>query len=133
MKKTFSIGFAVLLFGVATIFAQGGGSADPNRIRFAKGKTSAVRRAVLKNDEEMDFVFGARAGQSVTVKISSIPKGRFAAFRVLGDGFDFTTPTDINYIYTFKAPETGDYLVFVKNRPTEKVRRARFVLTLRVE
>lgn len=133
MKKTLAIAFAVLLCGALNIFAQNGGKAEPLRIQFAKGKTSAARQGVLKTDEEMDFVFGAKAGQSVTVKISSIPKGKFAAFRILGDGFDFSTPYDSNYSFIFKAPETGDYLLFVKNRPSRRVRKAKFILTLRVE
>lgn len=119
----------ILIFGV-NLFAQGG-KAEPNRISFAKGKSSAIKTGSLKNGEEYEFVFGAKAGQKVKVGITSTtPKGKFHYFSLLGDGFDFSTEYDKNYLYEFTAPESGDYLLTVYFNPTSKVKSGKFSLSL---
>jgi hypothetical protein len=128
--------FAVLLFafgGATRISAQNGGKAEPNRISFKKGANRAIVTKTLKMDEEMEYIFGAKSGQKISLKIVSTPRGKFSAFKVLGDGFDFASEYDNNYDLTFTAPETGNYLVFVKLRPTDKIKSARFALTLSIK
>ena len=49
-----------------------------------------------------------------------------------GDGFDFAPGQDANYDLTFTAPETGDYLVTVRNQPAGKVKAASFMLRLAI-
>ena len=134
MKIKLSFFIGVFLLGAINIFAQGG-KAEPLRIGFDKGKTSKTVSGSLKNDEEYEYIFGARAGQTVKLKlVSTAPKGKFHAFRVLGaDGIDFTSDYDINYDLEFTAPETGDYLIFVQMRPTDRVRAGKFSLTLSIK
>lgn len=120
-----------LLFSI-NIFAQNGGKAEPRRVKFAKGKSSTVLTGMLTNDQQMEYVFGARAGQKISLKVTSIPKGKFFDFDLMGDGFELETDRDYYEDYTFTAPETGDYLVFVRKRPTEKVMTAKFSLTLAI-
>lgn len=121
----------VALCGIS-VFAQGR-KAEPNRISFAKSKSSATKIGSLKNGEEYDFVFGAKTGQKVKVKIvSTTPKGKFHYFSLLGDGFDFTTDYDKNFDYEFTAPESGDYLLTVYFNPTSKVKSGKFALTLTI-
>ena len=113
-------------------FAQGG-KAEPNRISFAKGKSAVTKTGSLKSGQTFEFVFGAKAGQKVKIKIvSTTPKGRFHYFSLLGDGFDFATEYDINYFYDFTAPETGDYFLNVNFNPTGKVTSGKFSLTLSI-
>lgn len=132
MKTKLMIAFALTFLFTANIFAQGG-KAEPNRIEFAKGKSSIVLNGTLANDEQMEYVFGAKEGQKITLKVSSSPKGKFFDFDLAGDGFELETERDYYDDYTFTAPETGDYLVFVRKRPTEKVTRAKFFLTLTIK
>lgn len=47
--------------------AQGGGKAEALRIEFPKGKTSTALSRRLSRGEEMEYVFNARAGQTVSV------------------------------------------------------------------
>jgi len=131
MKTKLLIVIVAILLSTSGAFAQ---KAEPNRIKFAKGKTAATITGTLSNNQEMDYVFGAKARQKVTLKVSSNPKGYLFSFSVKGDGgIELETQLDSYSNYTFTAPETGDYLVFVTKRPTEKVPKAKFLLTLSVK
>ncbi|MBX7171404.1 MAG: hypothetical protein K1X72_10655 [Pyrinomonadaceae bacterium] len=133
MKTKFLLIVAILFLCGLNVFAQNGGKAEPNRISFAKGKSSATVTGSLKSDETYEFVFGARAGQKVRLSIvSTTPKGKFHFFSLLGDGFDFATELDKNYSYEFTAPNTGDYLLNVNFNPTAKVTSGKFALTLAI-
>ncbi len=122
----------VLLLFAANNFAQG--KAEPNRVKFAKGKSSATLSGTLSNNEQMEYVFGAQAGQTVTLKVTSVPKGNLFSFSVDGaEGIELETQYDSYADYTFTAPATGDYLVFVTKNPTEKSPKAKFLLTLAVK
>lgn len=133
MKIKLTIVITIVFLCVANIFAQGGGKAEPNRIKFAKGKSSATLSGTLSNDEEMEYVFGAKAGQDITLTITSTPKGNFFDFVLAGDGFDLETDNDSYSDYNFTAPETGDYLVSVRKRSTAETKTAKFFLTLTIK
>jgi len=133
MKTKSTILTFILFLFVSAAFAQGGGKAEPKRIGFAKGKTSATVSGTLSNNQEMDYVFGAKAGQKITLKVISNPKGNLFDFIIGGDGFDVETEYDSYAEYAFTAPQTGDYLVSVRKRPTEKVTKAKFFLTLSIK
>lgn len=132
MKIKLTIVIAILFLSAANVFAQGG-KAEPNRIKFAKGKSSATLTGTLSNGEEMEYVFGAKAGQKIALKVTAAPQGRFFDFTLDGDGFDFQTELDSYFDYSFTAPETGDYLVSVRKRPTETTPKAKFFLTLTIK
>lgn len=129
MKTKFIIVIAVSLLFAANAFAQ---KAEPNRIKFAKGKSSITLSGTLSNDQQMEYVFGAQAGQEISMNVTSEPKGNFFDFDLMGDGFEVETEYDYYTDYTFTAPETGDYLVFVRKRPTEDVKTAKFFFTLTI-
>lgn len=122
----------VALFAFGATYAQGG-KAEPNRVKFAKGKSSAVLTGTLSNGQEMEYVFGANAGQTISLNVRSEPKGKLFEFDLAGDGFVLDTEYDSYYEYSFTAPMTGDYLIFLKKRPTEKVATAKFFLTLSIK
>ncbi|CAN5263058.1 hypothetical protein BH20ACI2_BH20ACI2_26440 [soil metagenome] len=54
----------------------------------------------------MDHIFGARSGQTVTLKVTSIPKGDLFDFSLTGDGFEIETDHNSYTEYSFIAPET---------------------------
>lgn len=134
MKTKLLIIFAILLFCVGNNFAQNGGKAEPNRISFAKGKSITTVSDKIYGDLQAEYVFGASEGQTVTIKISSLPKGNYSAFKVLNayDSPEFTSESDINYSYSFKAPYTGDFLIWVNFRSAGKVKSAKYTLTLSI-
>ena len=120
-----------------SVFAQksggGGGKAEPLRISFKKGARSATVTGNLKGDEEYDFVFGAKANQKIALKIVSLPAGQLTTFKVNGADNDFTGEADNSGNLSFTAPATGDYLVFVQMRSTDKVKSAKFTLSLGIK
>lgn len=134
MKTKLTVLIGILLLCAANAAAQGGGKAEPNRIAFAKGKSSATLSGTLSNNQEMEYVFSARAGQIVTLKVASVPKGNLFVFSVDGaEGIELETDYDSYADYAFTAPQTGDYLVTVVKKPTEKVPKAKFSLTLTIK
>ena len=132
MKIKLFFAIIVLFLFALTASAQGG-KAEPLRLSFAKGKSSITKTDTLGNGQTYEFVFGAKAGQKVKIKIvSTVPKGKFHYFSLLGDGFDFATEYDTNFAYEFVAPETGDYFLNVNFNPTSKVTKGKFALTLTI-
>lgn len=101
----------VLLFAVSAVLAFG----VNKRIRFAKGKSSAtVRGAVVRADSDR-YLVGASAGQTMTVKITSLEKN--AVFQIYepnsdstlagaGEGEDATR-------WSGELPTSGDYAIVV--------------------
>jgi hypothetical protein len=132
MRSLSIVALLVLAFCAPAVFSQGG-KAEPRRIEFAKGRSSVTVSGTLSNGQEMDHVFKARAGQSVKLGVTSNPRGNLFEFRIKGDGFEVETDYDSYTEYSFIAPETGDYLVFVRKRPTQTAARAKFFLKLTVK
>ncbi len=129
---TIIMAIAIILF-TATVEAAAQ-SAAPNRIRFAKGSSSATVSETLSGDEEYDMVFGAKKGQRITMSVRSDAGPSLFNFTFMGDGFDVASDDDEPYTMTsLLAPETGDYLVTVRKNPKAAVRTARFYFTLKIE
>ena len=106
----------VVLSLCAIAFAQGG-KAEPKQIKFKPGTSSATIKDKIKNSEEAEYAFTAKAGQRVTIKLISVP-GRSSVFNIESPnkmymGLEY----DANYDYQGKLPEGGDYLITV-SRPT---------------
>lgn len=124
-----------MLLSAASIFAQNGGKAEPNRIKFAKGKSSAVVTGRVRGDEQAEYTFAASEGQTVKLKITSIPKGFFTSFKVMnayGEP-EYLSDLDAYSDYEFTAPYSGDYLIWVNFRPAGKVLSAKYNLTLSIK
>ncbi len=112
-----------------TVFGQGG-KAEPNRIVFAPHTSSAVVNGTLSNGQEMDYVFTARAGQTVVIKNN---KPSLFDLRVFNGPGDFETEFETSPTLTFEVPETGDYMFFVRKKQGKTPRRAWFSLTLSIK
>ena len=121
------------LLAAISVCAQGGGKAEPNRINFEKGKTSATLTGTLSDNQQMEYIFGASAGQTISLKVTSRPRGSLFDFDLAGDGFELETEYDTYSNYAFTAPQSGDYIVFVRKRPVAKVPKAKFYLTLGIK
>ena len=121
-----AVGLTVLIGGATLTVAQGG-KAEPKRIQFATGKSSAILGGTLSPDQEMEYVFAATQGQIVTVKNS---RTSLFDFRVFNDGSLSEGDFDSSASYTFTVPETGDYMLFVRKKRVKAPRTARFSITL---
>lgn len=131
MRSAVAVQFVIWVLCATAAFAQGG-KAEPRPIEFSKGRSSVTVTGTLSNGQEMDHVFKAVAGQRISIKVTSRPKGFLFDFRLKGSGFELVTDHDSYTEYDFIAPQTGSYLLFVRKRPTLKVPRAKFFLSLSV-
>ena len=119
-----------LPFAAGGVFAQHGGKAEAQRIKFAAGKSTATLTGTLSRGEEMEFVFGASKGQKVTVKNT---RTGLYDFRVFSEEFNFETEFESSPTLTFTIPETGDYNFFVRKKQVKTPKTARFSLTLSIK
>ena len=119
----------VLVQGTFAALAQGG-KAEPNRIEFAKGKASTTLAGTLSNSQEMEFVFAAKKGQTVTIKMSNT---NLFDYRVFNDSAEFETEFDSSPSSTFELPESGEYMLFVRKKIVSLPRTARFTLTISIK
>ena len=132
MKKiSFLLVFAFLAFSAVSASAQGG-KAEPNRIKFAKGKSSAVVAGSLKGDEQMEFVFGARAGQTVYITNPDSDTFSYSVVRMDDENVSYESTDLAEPTLEFEVTETGDYMLFVKRNATSKVAK-KFGITLAIK
>ena len=121
--------FTLLAFSGA--MAQGGGKAEPNRIEFKRGANSTTISGRVRGDEQAEYVLGARKGQRLVIKLTSVPP-KSSVFQLLGpDNDTLGLEYDANYNYSGTLPTTGDYFITVA-RPTESKGTSRFKLVVTV-
>ncbi|MBX3281822.1 MAG: hypothetical protein KF756_05020 [Acidobacteria bacterium] len=116
----------LLLVSFAAAAAQSGGKAEPNRISVSQ--TATVVRGRLANGQEMEYVFAAKAGSTITIKNAS-PSA--FDFRVFSEEADVETEFESSPTLTLTLPEDGDYFFFVRKK-AGGARSASFKLTLKI-
>ena len=132
VSTVFGAAFSLILIAALDVVAQGGGKAEPKRIEFKHGATTATVVDKIKNDEEAEYVIAARKGQRLTIKLTSTPY-RSAVFDLKAPGdADLGLEYDANYSFNKILPATGDYLIIV-DRPTTSKGTANYkmVITIR--
>jgi hypothetical protein len=118
--------FGILLTCSIGAFAQGGGKAEPNEIKFAPGKSSATLSATLSGDQQREYSFTAKAGQTVYLKC-----GPQFDFRLFQQDADFDTEWNSGSD-NFELPADGEYILFVRKKRSP-VKSARFNLTITIK
>jgi len=109
----------ILLSLTVDLVAQGGGSlkapaGKTQRVRFARGRTTAILKGAVVRGTQDRYILGARAGQTMIVHISSREKNadfliqdpNGTAVEGMDDGL---ADTD----WTGELPVSGDYSIFV--------------------
>ncbi|HXM34112.1 MAG TPA: hypothetical protein VN920_02915 [Pyrinomonadaceae bacterium] len=111
--------------------AQGGGKAEPLRIEFKRGTNNTTINGRVRGSEEAEYVFAAKKGQKVTIKLISVPK-RSSVFDLKApDNADLGLEYDANYDFTGTVPKTGDYFLTVM-RPTSSPGTSTYRMTINV-
>lgn len=129
-KSAFICGF-VFLSCATTTFAQGGGKAEPNRIEFKPGTTSATIRGTVRNDEQAEYVLSAQLGQRLIIKLTSVPT-KSSCFDLKGpDGSDVGLEYDCNWSYSRVLQATGDFFITIA-RPSQARGTSRYRLTVTI-
>jgi len=119
----------ICLLAFSNIVAQGG-KAEPKRIKFNAGKSSSTLTGTLANGDEMDFVFAATAGQTVTIRNS---KPGLFDFRVLNEEHEVETEYESSATLSLVIPASGDYFLFVRKKQVRTPRTARFAVSLAIK
>jgi hypothetical protein len=96
-----------------TVVTPGPPPAEPIRIQFPPGGTSATVEGLVRPPQQVQYVLRALAGQEMTVQISS--PGALANFAVTGvsDGQPYKRLVNEGRYYSFRLPITQDYLITV--------------------
>jgi hypothetical protein len=95
--------FAVLSVGAS---AQHGGDFTPRRVSFAKGRTTAVLKGVVKGAKGYVYKLRARGGQTMSVHIAG--RANFTVNQESGDAL----AADVKD-WSGELPQTGEYSIFV--------------------
>jgi hypothetical protein len=119
------------LLACSGALAQRGGKAEPNRIEFKRGTNSTTISDTVHGDEQAEYVLGAKKGQKLIIKLTSVP-AKSSVFQLLGpDNDTLGLEYDANYNYSGTLPKTGDYLITVA-RPTASKGTSKYKLTITV-
>jgi len=111
---------ACILFSLSVdLAAQGGGKlAEPSgktqRVRFARGRTTAILKGAVVRGTQDRYILGARAGQTMIVHATSREKN--AVFTILGPDGTALEGTDEGLDatdWTGELPLSGDYSIWV--------------------
>jgi hypothetical protein len=131
-RKPFCAGLLlVTLLASAAIGQRGGGKAEPLRIEFKRGASSATLNDSVRGTEEAEYVFAARQGQRVTIVLTSVP-AKSARFELKSeDGVDYKFEYD-GMKCSGVAPATGDYFINV-TRVSQRPGRTGYSLRLAIK
>ena len=130
LRKIF-LALLLLLLPCSATIAQHGGKAEPLRIEFKRGASSATVNESIRGSVEAEYVFAARQGQRVTITLTSVP-ARSARFELKSeDGVDYKFEYD-GMKWSGVAPVTGDYFINV-TRVSQKPGRTSYSLRLAIK
>jgi hypothetical protein len=131
MARTLVSAAFPLLIACTPAIAQRGGKAEPNRIEFKRGTTTTTISDTVRGDEQAEYVIGAKKGQKLVIKLTSVP-AKSSVFQLLGpDNDTLGLEYDANYDFSGKLPQTGDYFITVA-RPGGSKGTSRYKLTITV-
>lgn len=103
--------FALTIFMLANAFAQDGA----RRISFQRGRSSTVVKGVVRSDDTITYLLGARSGQTMDLDIS---KG--ATFRLFTPSGEPLQGGKGVSGATEDLQESGDYRIEVEKRSSKR-------------
>jgi hypothetical protein len=121
----------ICLCAAAAASAQNGGKAEPLRIEFKRGATSATLNDRISGDAQAEYIFAAREGQRLTIKLASTPV-KSALFELRRDDGDSSGVEYEGSRLSKIVTQTGDYLIYVK-RSSRTRGRSNYSLTLTIK
>lgn len=127
-----SLRVVLICLSLCSVALAQGGKAEPQQIKFKPGTSSATIKDKIKNAEEAEYAFSAKAGQRLTIKLVSVP-GRSSVFNIESPNKkDMGLEYDANYNYQGKLPESGDYLITV-SRPAKSRGVSSYTLVISIK
>ncbi|HEY0005375.1 MAG TPA: hypothetical protein VGB17_11250 [Pyrinomonadaceae bacterium] len=108
---------AMMLMTTASAFTPqcgGMGGGTSRRVRFPRGRTTAILRGTVVRGTTDNYLLGARAGQTMTVHITA--KARNAVFQIYapnGDALEGAGEMSDAKDWSGELPQSGDYTIVV--------------------
>jgi hypothetical protein len=129
-KSAFVIAAAV----AATLTAAASAANREERVRFARGASSAVVSGEVRGYDYVDYLVGARAGQRLSVRLARTRGPGYFLVRAPGSEdnlFDGSTSGDS---FDTVLPATGDYRIriFMMRSAARRNERAGYRLTVAI-
>jgi hypothetical protein len=115
------------MLGVAPVVIAQGGKAEPLRVQFKPGSTSATLRGNVRGDEQFEYAVAARAGQWMFIEVTSAPSDS-AIFLVKDPAGEEGV---FHYYWSGVLTQSGDYLIHVSK--TSGFRISKFTLNITVD
>ena len=110
LLKTRFISAIAMLFVLIQVNPTSASQKQPQRIRFAPGKSSATIRGHIAGFDAQDYVVAARSGQQMDIRLkASNPETYFVLYSINGKATDMNE-TDH---YSLETTESGDYVIRV--------------------
>ena len=108
LKATFALFTMTLL--LATLVAVPGADAETRRIRFGRGRTTAVLKGAIVRGEDDRYKLRARKGQTMSVHITSVENN--AVFEIFAPNSG-RSMAGVGNDWSGKLPRSGDYTIVV--------------------
>jgi type II secretory pathway pseudopilin PulG len=112
MRRTLILFTVVAMLLITTLAAAYEGKTQ--RVRFARGRTTAVLKGAVVRGTQDQYILGARSGQTMIVHITSLEKN--AVFAILGpDGSALQGAEEGSDVtdWTGTLPMSGDFSIWV--------------------
>jgi hypothetical protein len=121
-----------LILAVCTLAMMAGivvgqhGTSIVRRVKFARGRTTAVLQGTIRRGVSNDYLLGARRGQDMTVHLASRGDVSFTVLTPSGQAL-----SDFSRDWSGSLPESGDYRINVLP-PTETSAPASYTLEITI-
>ena len=118
---------AASLAGPATQARQRGGKAEPNRIQFKRGTSSASVTGSVRGGEEAEYVVEARSGQTIYLEVDAAPKNSAVVSKLVQEGGnEISLKKEGPGRWSAKLSQNSDYVIAVtKVKPDRTISRYR--------
>jgi len=125
---------AFIGYAPATPLAQrGGGKAEPNRIQFKRGTSSASVTGSVRSSEEAEYVVEARSGQTIYLEVDATPKNSAVVSKLVQEGGnEIPVKKEGPGRWSAKLSEDSDYMIMVtKVKPGRTTSRYRLKVRIK--
>ena len=125
--------FLGLLVIMALLAVESIGAQTTRRVRFPKGGSSATVSGQVKGYDYIDYVVGAKAGQTMSVRLTGSSVAEFVIR--LPDGENLSTEATSVREWSGELPTSGDYSirVLMSRADARRGTTARFSLRISVD
>ena len=116
----------------ATTSAQHGGKAEPRRIQFKRGASSASVTDSVRGSEEAEYIVEARAGQTIYLEVDSTPRNSAVVSQLIEEGGRVIPLTSKGPgRWSVRLDETSDYVIRVTKKHLDRT-VTRYKLKVRI-